>query len=293
MLEIKGLDKSFEDKQVLKDLDMHLDDGHVFGLVGVNGAGKSTLLRCIAGVYMWDDGVIDFDDVDVRDARCRRDILLIGDDPFFQRTSTIEDIISFYATFYDFDKEAYYRYLNMFKLDPKKPLNSFSKGMKRQVFLIVALAIRPRLLLLDEAFDGLDPLTRLDFKRALAELLNDDKVSVIISSHNLKELEDICDSFGLLEDGRIKTSGDLDISKAMVNRYQIAFDKEVTREDFNDLDVLNFASSGRIVTLVIKGDEDKVLEAIEAKDPLLVDVLPVDFEELFIYEVEMRGTIDE
>ena len=294
MLEVRNIYKEFKDQKVLKDLDLTIEDGKVFGLVGVNGAGKSTLLRSIAGVYDIDEGSILFDnEVISDDPEIRRNILLIGDDPYFSRTSTIEDLVAFYSSFYPFDHEAYYKYLNMFALDPKKPINTFSKGMKRQAFLIMALAIKPRLLLLDEAFDGLDPLTRLDFKKALAELLNDDKVSVIISSHNLKELEDICDSFGLLENGQIKTSGDLDIAKSVINKYQVVFDKEMTIDDFKDFDIVNFDQKGRVSTIVIKGDQEVVEEKLNAMSPLILDVLPIDFEELFIYEVETRGTLHE
>lgn len=294
MLEVKRISKDFKDQRVLHDLDLTIDDGKVFGLVGINGAGKSTLLRSIAGVYDIDEGEILFDGEVIKDdPEIRRNILLIGDDPYFQRTSTIEDIVTFYSSFYRFDREAYYKYLNMFYLDPKKPINTFSKGMKRQVFLIMALAIKPRLLLLDEAFDGLDPITRLDFKKGLAELLSDEAISVIISSHNLKELEDICDSFGLLEDGKIKTSGDLEIAKSQVNKYQVVFDEEKGEDMFNDLDIVDFEKRGRVITMVIKGDQEIVTKRLESFKPLILDILPVDFEELFIYEVEKRGSLHE
>ncbi len=294
MLKIENVSKSFESYDVLKGLNMNLEDGHVFGLVGVNGAGKSTLLRCIAGVYEVDGGMITYDDRSIHDdPDTRKSILFIGDDPYFNRNVTINDLLKFYRSFYELDLEAYFKYLNMFALDPQKPLNSFSKGMKRQCFLLLALAIKPRLLLLDEAFDGLDPLTRLDFKKALAELLSDANISVIISSHNLKELEDICDSFGLLEDGKIKTSGDLFSAKDQVNKYQLVFDEAKDEDLFSDFDVLSFTKSGRVLNLVIRGPRDEIVTKLNELDPLILDVLKIDFEELFIYEVEKRGSLHE
>ncbi len=293
MLEINGVYKDLGGHPVLKGCHLKIEDGHIFGLVGINGAGKSTLLRLIAGVYSVDAGSVSFDGARIADSPdIRREILLVGEDPWFTRASSINDLVEFYSSFYNFDKESYYKYLNLFGLDPCVPINSFSKGMKRQAFLIMALAIKPKLLLLDEAFDGLDPLVRLHFKKAIAELISDKNVSIIISSHNLKELEDICDSFGLLEDGVIKTSGDLSIAKSQINKYQIVFKEECDSVEITDLEILHKTDQGRVLTLVAKGDPQEVTEKLETYEPLLIDVLPVDFEELFIYEVEQRGTIN-
>ena len=152
-----------------------------------------------------------------------------------------------------------------------------------------AMAISPRYLLLDECFDGLDPLVRLKFKKALTDLIDDKEISVIISSHNLKELEDICDSFGILENGRIDTYGDLLSSKTNINKYQLAYTEEKTKDDFSDLDVMSIDITGRVVSLVIRGEKEMVTDKLNKTGPLFIDVLPVNFEELFIYEMEARN----
>lgn len=285
MLEIKNVYKAFDDQRVLSGVSLNIEYGSIFGLVGVNGAGKSTLLRSIAGIYQLDDGCILFDNLDTYDDfEVRKNILLVSDDPYFPYGSTIESLKNFYKSFYDFDEEVYNKYLNLFGLNSKNNISKFSKGMKRQTMLLLALACKPKLLLLDEAFDGLDPMVRVHIKNALSDLIEDNHSLIIISSHNLKELEDICDSYGILENGNIETYGDLLESKANVNKYQLAFDKDVDLAIFKDFDVLYKNKEGRIITLVIKGEKEEVYEKLQKLNPLLLDVLNVNFEELFIYE---------
>lgn len=285
MLEIKNVTKAFKDKSVLDDVSLNIDHGSIFGLVGVNGAGKSTLLRSIAGIYSLDDGLVLFEGLDTHiDVEIRKRIFLVSDDPYYPYGSSIKSLKMFYKSFYDFDEEIYQKYLNLFKLSETDNISNFSKGMKRQALLLIALACKPELLLLDEAFDGLDPIVRVHIKNALSDLIEDNNSLIIISSHNLKELEDICDSYGILENGHIETYGDLLESKANINKYQLAFKEEVDIEMFKGFDVLYKNMEGRIVTLVIKGNREDVSKKLEALNPLILDVLNVNFEELFIYE---------
>ena len=285
MLEIKNVCKAFGAKNVLDNVSLDIDFGSIFGLVGVNGAGKSTLLRCIAGIYKTDDGTILFDGLDTYDDyKIRKDILLVSDDPYYPYGSTLNSLKDFYKGFYNFDEETYKKYLDLFGLDEKANISNFSKGMKRQSMLLLALACKPKLLMLDEAFDGLDPIVRVYIKDALSDLIEDNNSLIIISSHNLKELEDICDSYGILEDGHISTYGDLIESKANINKYQLAFKDEIDKNIFNDFDVLYCSGEGRIITVVIKGDKSEVCQRLEKLNPLILDVLNVNFEELFIYE---------
>ncbi|MCI6089163.1 MAG: ABC transporter ATP-binding protein [Solobacterium sp.] len=285
MLEIKNVTKAFKDKSVLDDVSLNIDHGSIFGLVGVNGAGKSTLLRSIAGIYSLDDGLVLFEGLDTQiDVEIRKRIFLVSDDPYYPYGSSIKSLKMFYKSFYDFDEEIYQKYLNLFKLSETDNISNFSKGMKRQALLLIALACKPELLLLDEAFDGLDPIVRVHIKNALSDLIEDNNSLIIISSHNLKELEDICDSYGILENGHIETYGDLLESKANINKYQLAFKEEVDIEMFKGFDVLYKNMEGRIVTLVIKGNREDVSKKLEALNPLILDVLNVNFEELFIYE---------
>lgn len=288
-LKIEGVTKSFKYLKVLDSINLEITKGSVFGLVGVNGSGKSTLLRSIAGIYSLDDGHIYFENEDTyANPNIRKDIFLVADDLYYSFASTINTLKDFYASFYSFDENEFQKYLKIFHLDPNKQINNFSKGMKRQVSLVFALAIKPKLLLLDEAFDGLDPLVRYTFNKQLAELLEDEDITVIISSHNLKELENICDTYGILENGKIENYGDLSVNKANISKYQLAFNDEKTIDDFKEFNVLHYSKIGKVITLVIKGDKEETIEKLEQFNPLILDVLSVNFEELFIYEVENK-----
>ena len=287
MLKIEGLYKAFKDKKVLEGLVLVLNEGSIFGLVGVNGAGKSTLLRCIAGIYEADHGSVLFNGEDTfKNPAVRKDIFFVSDEPYYPIAANIRTMKEFYSSFYDVDMKTYSEVLNLFHLDDTKPISSFSKGMKRQASLLFALSIAPKLLLLDEAFDGLDPIVRHDLKRMLYELIEEQKATIIISSHNLKELEDICDSYGILENGRIASYGDLLESKANLNKYQLAFASPIDESVFDAFDILYSRKEGSVYSFVIRGDRQQVEEKLQKLDPLILDTLPVNFEELFIYEHE-------
>lgn len=287
MLKINNISKSFKDKKVLDNLSLVVNDSSIFGLVGVNGAGKSTLLRCVSGIYKSDEGNVELDGVDTfLNEDIRRDIFFVSDDPFYPMSSNIRALKEFYSTYYVVDEDVYYRVLKEFKLDEDKPISSFSKGMKRQALLLFALAIKPKLLLLDEAFDGLDPLVRVTLKKALYQYIEDNESTIIISSHNLKELEDICDSFGILENGKISTYGDLLESKSNINKYQLAFKKDIDESVFDQFDILHKSKEGSVYSLVIKGNKEEIIKQLKKLKPVILDTLNVNFEELFIYEHE-------
>lgn len=289
MLDILSLSKNFSDKKVLNNLNIKIEEGSVFGLIGINGAGKSTLLRIIAGVIKADTGEVKLNGEDTfLNPEVRKDIIFVSDDLYFPVSSNIKSLKDYYSSFYDLDESLYQEYLKMFNLDENKLISSFSKGMKRQTVLLFAMAIKPKLLLLDECFDGLDPLMRHNFKKALISLIEDKEITVIISSHNLKELEDICDSFGILKNGSIDTYGDLLKSKENINKYQLAYDFNKSEDDFKEFEIMDFMSSGRVINMTIKGNRDEVISKLKDTNPLLIDVLPVNFEELFIYESEDR-----
>ena len=290
MIKIEKLVKNLGDNRVLDNLDLIINDGDIFGLVGINGAGKSTLLRTISGVYEADGGSITYDDKNVfENPEVKKDIFFLSDNPHYPNNSSIDNILDFYKAFYDIDTERFYRIIAKFKLDTKKAINNFSKGMKRQLFIALAIAISPKYLFLDEAFDGLDPLARLIFKRELTELIEEKKITVIISSHSLRELEDICDKYGLLDGGKIESSGNIIDSKEKYHKYQLAFNEDLDIDAFKEFDIASFNKVGRIIRIVVKGEEDKIMDKINKLNPMLVDKIDIDFEELFIIEVEGKG----
>ena len=291
MLKVEAVSKKLGNKTVLENCSLTVQNGSVLGLIGPNGAGKSTLLRCICDVYQCDEGSITLDGETIHENEyLKQNILYLSDDPYYMYNASIKDMKEFYQIFYpQFDEQLYQKYLKIFKLDENKVMNNFSKGMKRQAFILMALAISPKLLLLDESFDGLDPMMRLLFKRAISECIEKKDISIIISSHNLRELEDICDAFAILEDAHIETSGMIDDTKEAIHKIQIAFREEKNREDFESLDIMHYAKTGRIITLVVKGNLEEIKHQIQSLDPLMMDILPVNLEEIFIYEMERKG----
>ncbi len=291
MLKIRSLTKKYKDKVVLLDMNLDIKNGSVFGLIGPNGSGKSTLLRIMAGISKPDVGCVCINEEKVYDnPDVKKDILLISDDPFYFFNASLKDMKEFYRLWYpNLDESIYEKYRSIFSLDENKPLKNFSKGMKRQSFIVLALAISPKYLFLDEVFDGLDPVMRLTFKRAISKLIEEKEMTVIISSHNLRELEDICDTYGILEDNKIYTSGYIDDAKENIHKIQLAFPNEKTKEDFKELDVLSIHIQSRVVNLVVKGDIIKIKNYLQTMEPLMMEVLKVNLEEIFVYEMEKKG----
>lgn len=297
MIEIKDLCKSFGTKQVLKNLNLTIKDNTVFGLIGINGAGKSTLLRLLSSVYDLDGGSILFDGEICTSLNVKKDIFFLADNPHSEVCKTIDELIDFYNVFYSVDKDKFYDYLKEFKfdshaLDSKANINKFSKGMQRQVYLCLALAIAPKYLLLDEAFDGLDPLARLTFKRIILSLMEEKEMTIIISSHSLRELEDICDCYGLLDGGVIESSGDIESSLNQYHKYQLAFENDFDESLLQHLKIVSFEKVGRVMQIVFSGDETQIETSLLSLNPIIMDKLTIDFEELFILKVKKEGYIN-
>lgn len=285
MIEIKNVDKSFFKKPVLSKINLTIQKGSIFGLVGVNGSGKSTLLRLIADVYKPDQGAIYIDGEDVKEnEKAKAKIFFLPDEPYYDLKTTPQSLSEFYQAFYPLNEKKLDAILEEFSIDKKANIHNFSKGMKRQVFLALAIAIEPEYLLLDEAFDGLDPLARIKCKEYLIDLVEDKKTTIIISSHSLRELSDICDSFGIIDQNHILLEGNLQEKVSMYHKYQVAFLKEISKEMI-PFPILQFKKDKRIVSFVCQLDEEEVSKQLEELAPVMIDELTIDFEELFILEV--------
>ena len=288
MIEVSNLCKSYGKNAVLINANMNVGDGDIFGLVGINGAGKSTLLRLLSGVLRADEGKILIDGEEVyENEKIKQKIFFLPDDPYYTVNLTGNQQAAFYQNFYDFDNETFRFFTEKFSLNANKPIRNFSKGMKRQIFISLALACRPKYLFLDEAFDGLDPLARLEFKRGLIDL-QEKGSTVMIASHSLRELEDICDSFALLDGRSVKAYGRIDGELSKLSKYQLVFEKSVERSDL-PFECLHFERTGRVVKIVVRGETEEIRAKIDAMKPLIVDEIPMDFEDMFIYEVGERG----
>ncbi len=287
MLKVCDLEKKLQNHLVLHQLNMEIEDGCIYGLIGENGAGKSTLLRVLAGVYECDHGCVMIDDQDLHKyPEKKAEILLIQDEPFYFHHATLSDMKHFYQIAHpDLDEAYYHKLINAFELDDRQPLYKFSKGMKRQAFLILGLCIAPRYLLLDEAFDGLDPHMRMMFKKEISERIEEKKMSVIISSHNLKEMEELCDCFGILENGKLLTSGSVSDKLHEVHRFQLAFTKPMDKEDFSELKLLSLQITASIVNLVAEGEEAEIKAFLKEKQPIMMEMLPVSLEEIFVFKM--------
>ncbi len=286
MIEVKGVKKRFGKTEVLKDVSFAVPDGSVFGMVGVNGAGKSTLLRLMSGVLRADAGEVLCDGEPVfENIAAKRELFFLADEPYYAPGTTGRQLAALYKAFYaGFDENVFESRCTLFSLDSSAPIRNFSKGMKRQIFLSLALACRPKYLLLDEAFDGLDPNARLEFKRALIDI-GSSGTTTIIASHSLRELTDICTDFALIGGGEVRRGGNLDDNLSAVHKFQAAFPREIERGEL-PFPCIKFEREGRVVQFIARGDAEEILRGISALQPLFAEEVPVDFEEFFLVETE-------
>ena len=276
MLRAENLVKRFEDKTALDGLNTEIRRGCIYGLVGPNGSGKSTLMRLMCGVYRPDGGRVTLEGEDIFENIAAKDrILYLSDDLYFPPKSTVEDLASFYRGLYSgFSMETYHTLCGCFPLQTDQPLSTFSKGMRRQAALLAALCCHADYLLLDEAFDGLDPVIRLMVKKLLAEEIAERGTTVMISSHNLRELEDLCDQVGLLSAGRLLFEKDLDVLKLGFCRVQAAYDHPVDWAA-TGLAILDKKERGKLVSLLVRGTAEDTLAVLEARRPLFAEALPM------------------
>lgn len=288
MIEIREVTKKYGKFTAVDKLSMTVDKGSVYGLVGYNGAGKTTLLKTVAGIYRADGGSVTVDGVDVFDsAYVKRRMFYVPDDLYFNYNSSIEKMAKFYAGYYPkFSFETLDKLCGVFKLDKTARINSFSKGMQRQAAMILGMSTLPEILLLDESFDGLDPAKRSLMNNMLIEYAADRECSIIVSSHNLHELTDICDHIALINGKRIVLDCSVDDISASRCKFRVVFADEKSREDFADFDIKRFDKDGKIVTLSLGGDPEENEKKLNAMSPLLVEKYPLTLEEIFLEEME-------
>ncbi|MEE0264511.1 MAG: ABC transporter ATP-binding protein [Acutalibacteraceae bacterium] len=291
MIDICGVSKSFGDVEALNDFTIKINSGSIFGLVGSNGSGKSTLLRILSGVYLADKGSVKFDDVNIIDnEETKGKTTFVSDFPYFSNGDTLETVSQMYKLLYpNWSDEKFKEISAMFPIDAKKRVINMSKGMQRQVALILALSTQPKYLFLDEIFDGLDPVVRQLVKKLIISEVAENEMTVIIASHNLRELEDFCDHIGFLHKGGVLLEKDIDDLKLDLHRIQIAFEKPLPENALKGLDIVSNKLSGKVYTLVVRGDLDKALNALSVYKPIYSETLPLTLEEIFISEMEVAG----
>ena len=281
MLQLKNVTKSFGSFKALDSLTMTVPKGTVYGLVGPNGAGKSTAIRLLTGVYTPDDGTVIMDGQPVfENTAVKERIGYIPDEIFYFPSATLEDMRAYYKGLYPkFDDELFDRLYEIFNLPKKSPIRRFSKGMQKQAAFQLSLACRPEVLILDEPVDGLDPVMRRQVWSLILSDVAEHGTTVLISSHNLRELEDICDHVGIMDHGRMLLEKSLADMQGSTVKLQLVGDLP------EGLEVLHESKSGRLSTYIIRGSAAEVAEAVEATAPAYFDVLPLSLEEIFIYEL--------
>ena len=292
MIEIKNISKQFDKKVVLDNLNCKINDNCIYGLVGANGSGKSTLLRLINSIYKEENGEIIIDGVNAYDNESlKQNMVFVPDDLFFHQAYTIADMAKLYESLYKkFDSEYLNTLAKTLKLDTKTKISSFSKGMKRQCALILALATKSKYMFFDETFDGLDPVIRNFFKKELAKQMSENNSTIIMTSHNLRELEDICDNLGLLYKGGILFESDIDSIKTNMKKVQISLkDSNFSKESFSNIEILSFNKVGSVANFIVNDKDGKTKEKLEKLKPIILDFLPLTLEEVFIYEMEVLG----
>ena len=281
MLEMQNVTKTFGSSKALDNLSMHVPAGAVYGLVGPNGAGKSTAIRHLTGVYRPDQGTVTVNGQPVYenpDQKLRMGY--IPDEIFYFPSATLEEMRKFYKGIYpQFDDGLFSRLYEVFQLPKKSPIRRFSKGMQKQAAFHLTICTRPDVLILDEPVDGLDPVMRRQVWNLILSDVAQHGTTVLISSHNLRELEDICDHVGIMDHGRMLLERSLADMQGNIVKLQLV--GQVPAE----LDILHHAESGRMQTIIVRGTAEAVTEAIQQANPVYFDVLPLSLEEIFIYEL--------
>ncbi|CDQ21446.1 ABC-2 type transport system ATP-binding protein [Halobacillus karajensis] len=287
MIEVQSLYKSFGKEAILKDVSFHVQKGSIYGLLGSNGAGKTTLMRIIAGILKQKNGHVRVLEEEVFDnERIKQKVVFLPDSLYFLPQYTTRQMADYYSKMYDsWDEERYQKLKRLFQLDEKRKISQFSKGMQRQVAFWLAMSSMPDVLILDEPFDGLDAVMRQKVRNVMIQDVAEREMTVLISSHNLREVEDVCDHVGILHQGEILLERDLDDLKADVHKIQVAFQEEAFHPEASGLDILHQEKRGSVFLLIVRGNEGDISAEMKKHRPLVYDRLPLTLEEIFIYEM--------
>ena len=292
MIEIRECSKSFGSVKAVQNVSMDIGEREVFGLVGSNGAGKSTLLRMTAGVMKPDHGEIHIDGIPVFDNKeAKSNLFYLSDDSYFPANNTPSDMADYISLFYPgFEKQRFSKLLRQFQLKEDRKISTFSKGMKKQLQILLGISAGTKYLLCDETFDGLDPVMRQGIKSLFATEILNREFTPVLASHSLRELEDICDHVGLLYQGGMLLSKNLEDMKFHIYKIQCVLpDNEQEKVLEKELDILKLDHQGSLVVFTARGTRTEIVEKVQEKNPLFCEVLPLSLEEIFISETEVAG----
>jgi ABC-2 type transport system ATP-binding protein len=292
MITATNVCKSFDGVEAVKEVTVTIKKGEVFGLIGTNGAGKSTFLRMACGVLKPDAGEIIVDDQPVyENPKAKADIFYISDDQYFLPNSTPIDMAKFYRDYYpNFDMGRMREMLFKFSLEPNRKVSTFSKGMKKQLSVVLGICSNTKYMFCDETFDGLDPVMRQAVKSIFAGELTSRDFTPVIASHNLRELEDICDTVGILHEGGVLMQKDLEEMKLNIHNVQCVFkNNEDEEKAFSGLEIIKNEKRGALRTITVRGKQEDIIGRINSVSPVFAEILPLTLEEIFINETEVVG----
>lgn len=293
MITTEKLSKNFSGFRALESITCQIQNSSIYGMVGSNGAGKSTFLRLITGVYKPDEGTILIDGQPVwENPDVKKRIAYVPDDLYFLAGANINRMEKMYKSMYStFSVEKCRKLTKLFELDPKKPLNTFSKGMRRQAATLLALSIQPEYIFFDETFDGLDPVMRNLVKKLICEDVLERNATAVITSHSLRELEDTCDQLALLHKGGLVLQSDVENLKTEQYKIQVAFPQQYEKEDFEKMGITvqSFSRQGTVINMIVKGNRGAAHAKLRGLNPILLEILPLSLEEVFTYEMDALG----
>lgn len=292
MIKAENVSKRFEGMVAVDTVSVEIKEGLVFGMVGTNGAGKSTLLRMIAGVLKADEGNILVDGESVyENPAAKKEVFYISDDAYYLTNGTPVDMADYYGAVYErFNRKRYLELIDQLGLPLKRKISTFSKGMKKQVSILLGVCAGTKYLLCDETFDGLDPVMRQAVKSIFAKEITERGLTPVLASHNLRELEDICDHVGLLHKGGVLLSKDLEEMRTGIHKLQCVFaDEEQEQRVLMGLEVVDKENRGRLQTLTVRGVQEEIETRVAAANPVFFEMLPLTLEEIFISETEVAG----
>ena len=291
-IKAENVTKRFDGMAAVDNVTVEIKEGIVFGMVGTNGAGKSTLLRMISGVLKADEGTITVDNEPVfENPAAKKEVFYISDDAYYLNNGTPVDMADYYGAVYEkFNRKRYIELLDQLGLPLSRKISTFSKGMKKQVSILLGVCAGTKYLLCDETFDGLDPVMRQAVKSIFAKEITERGLTPVLASHNLRELEDICDHVGLLHKGGVLLSKDLEEMRMGIHKIQCVFaDEEQEARVLMGLDVVNKEQRGRLKTLTVRGIQEEIANRVATAEPVFFEMLPLTLEEIFISETEVAG----
>lgn len=291
MIELINLTKKFGEFKAVNEVNAKIEDGCIYGLVGSNGSGKSTLLRLLSGVYYPDGGNISVDGFEVfNNPVLKSQIFYLPDSPYFFKNATIKEMAEFFEGLYPtFDRARFDHLKSVFPISTTDKIDNMSKGMQRQAALMLALSTNPKYLLLDEAFDGLDPVMRSVLKELLIDGIETNQMTVIIASHNLRELEDLSDHIALIHQGKVLFSDSLEDVRSNFHKVQAAFKVLPPEIKLHDLDIIKCEKMGSLLQMIVRGSEEEIMKKISSLEPIFAESIEPTLEEVFIYEMEAVG----